>query len=232
MNRIKAFLRHNNNQEKSKIEVRPSWFSYETCYRAIKQEPVDLTILIDGTADAHHIKFINEKVIEFVGGDDASSLLFALRYIESCNFDDDDIIYIIEGDFLHAPMWSSVLIDAFNTFDVDYVTLYDHPDKYFLSMYDNLESKILVSEKCHWRATPSTVNTYAAKWKTFKKHWDKFHIHYCLPEITHGGYDHTKFTELWKSGSNLISSIPGYSTHCHIPYLSPVVNWELISREI
>jgi hypothetical protein len=51
---------------------------------------------------------------------------------------------------------------------------------------------------------------------------------YCIPEHTHGGYDHTKFLELWKHGSNLISPIPGQATHCEISFLSPTINWNKI----
>ena len=39
---------------------------------------------------------------------------------------------------------------------------------------------------------------------------------FIVPENTHGGYDHTKFLHLWREGSNLISSIPGYSNHCDL----------------
>ena len=65
---------------------------------------------------------------------------------------------------------------------------------------------------------------YAGKWKIFQKHWGT-HTKYCLPEYTHDGYDHTKFLDLWKQGSNLISCIPGYSTHVEGNMLSPTINW-------
>jgi glycosyltransferase involved in cell wall biosynthesis len=209
--------------------VRPTWFSYEKCYRSVKNANIDLYILIDGTIKNHHFQFdIEDRIQEFNGGDDASSLLYCLNYIEKQQFDDDDIIYIVEDDYYHRPNWDSILLEAFDTFDVDYVTLYDHEDKYTFEVYDNLQSKILHSANVHWRTTPSTCNTYAAKWKTLKKHWNEFHIKYCLPEFTHGGYDHTKFVQLWSAGSNLISCIPGYSTHSEIPFISPIVEWDKI----
>lgn len=229
MNTIKVFLRHWNGANKRKLDIRPSWFSYENCYRSIKDANIDLTILLDGTKKDHHFKFDNnDNIIEFNGGSDASSLLYAFNYIQSCNLDDNDIIYLVEDDYLHMKNWESILLEAFESFNVDYVTLYDHPDKYFLPMYNDLQSKILNTKSCHWRTTPSTCNTYAGKWKTFKKHWNDFHIKYCLPEYTHDGYDHTKFTELWNSGSNLISCIPGYSTHCENSFLSPIIDWSKI----
>lgn len=229
MSKIKVFLRHCNKSSTRKQEVRPDWFSYEKCYRSVKNANIDLYILVDGTIENHHFKFDDEDVVqEFTGGDDASSLLYCLLYIKKQQFDDDDIIYIIEDDYLHRPGWDTILLEAFDTFEVDYVTLYDHADKYFLDMYNSLQSKILFSKSVHWRTTPSTCNTYAGKWKTFKKHWDDFHIKYCLPEFTHSGYDHTKFMDLWKAGSNLISCMPGYSTHSEAAWLSPLTDWSLV----
>ncbi|MCK9429847.1 MAG: hypothetical protein M0R17_07565 [Candidatus Omnitrophica bacterium] len=231
MNKIKVFLREWNGANKRKRGVRPDWFSYENCYQSITNEKpdIDLTILLDGTVANHHFQFNdNEKIIEFTGGNDATSLLFALNYIKSTNPNDDDIIYIVEDDYMHISYWCDILFEAFDTFtNVDYVTLYDHPDKYFLPIYDNLQSKILVSKSCHWRTTPSTCNTYAALWSTFKKHWNT-HIKYSSPEFTHDGYDHTKFLDLWNLGSNLISPIPGYSTHCERQFISPNIDWSKI----
>jgi glycosyltransferase involved in cell wall biosynthesis len=194
----------------------------------VKNANIDLTILLDGTKENHHFQFDKEdKVIEFTGGSDASSFLFCLNTIKDSNPLDEDIIYIIEDDYLHIEGWENILQESYNSFDVDYVTLYDHPDKYFLPMYDNLQSKILHTENTHWRTTPSTCNTYSGKWKTFKKHWET-HIKYCMPEFTHPGYDHTKFTSLWEQGSNLISCMPGYSTHSELPFLSPLTDWSKI----
>lgn len=226
MNKIKVFLRHWNGAINRKQDVRPNWFSYEKCYHSLKKANVDLVILLDGTKDNHHFTFgENDNVIEYEGGSDEKSLLYCLKIIESSKLSDDDIIYIVEDDYLHVDGWEKIMKEAFNTFNVDYVSLYDHPDKYFLPMYNDLQSKILHSASTHWRTTPSCCNTYAGMWKTFKKHWDT-HVKYCLPEYTHGGYDHTKFVDLWSQGSNLISCIPGYSTHCELPYLSPIINWE------
>jgi len=225
MSKIKVFLRHWNGAVNRKQSVRPDWFSYEKCYRSIKSADVDLTILLDGTKENHHFKFDSEDiVVEYVGGSDASSLLFCLEAIKNSNPRDEDIIYIVEDDYLHNLNWEDIMQEAFENFNVDYVTLYDHPDKYFLQMYEDLQSKVLHTKSSHWRTTPSTCNTYAGKWKTFKKHWDT-HIKYCTPEHTHDGYDHTKFLDLWQQGSNLISPLPGYSTHCELPFLSPLTDW-------
>jgi glycosyltransferase involved in cell wall biosynthesis len=228
MSKIKVFLRHWNGAINRKQNVRPEWFSYEKCYRSVKNANIDLIILLDGTKENHHFQFDdNDTVIEYLGGSDAASFKFCLETIKNSNLQDDDIIYIVEDDYMHRSNWELILKEAFDNFSVDYVTLYDHPDKYFLPMYESLQSKILHTQTVHWRTTPSTCNTYAGKWSTFKKHWD-IHMKYCSPEHTHDGYDHTKFINLWEQGSNLISSIPGYSTHCEVPFLSPLTDWSKI----
>jgi len=228
MSKIKVFLRQWNGAVNRKQNVRPEWFSYEKCYRSIKNEDINLTILLDGTKANHHFQFDDEdNVIEYTGGSDAASFKFCLETMMHSNLQDDDIVYIVEDDYMHRPNWKLILKEAFDNFNVDYVTLYDHPDKYFLTMYEQLQSKLLHTQTAHWRTTPSTCNTYAGKWQTFKKHWNT-HMKYCNPQHTHDGYDHTKFIDLWGQGSNLISSIPGYSTHCEISFLSPLTDWSKI----
>jgi len=229
MKKIKVFLRQWNGATSRKQHVRPDWFSYEKCYRSIKDsKDIDITILLDGTQEKHHFGFDNsDSVIEFTGGSDFKSFEFCLKTMEAANLKDDDIVYIVEDDYLHKEGWSDILLEAYDSFDVDYVTLYDHKDKYFLPMYEELQSKILCTENSHWRTTPSTCNTYSGRWATFKKH---MHIHkkYCITENAVGAYDHSKFVELWQSGSNLISSIPGFTTHCEQQFLSPITNWSKI----
>lgn len=224
---IHIFLRQNNSSKDRKIDLRPSWFSFQKCFDSLFVETADITVCLDGKVESHHINFKGKEVIEFNGGSDHVSFEFLLKTVESKNLPDDTIIYLVEDDYLHRKNWDKILIEAFDAFSVDYVSLYDHPDKYFSPMYENLQSKILYTKSLHWRTTPSTCNTYAGKMSTFRKHWD-IHMKYCHPDITHDGYDHTKFVELWQIGSNLITSIPGYSTHCEIPFISPIFDWESV----
>jgi hypothetical protein len=165
-----------------------------------------LYVLLDGTKDNHHFQFDpKDNIVEFTGGSDAESLLFCLKFIEKQQLDSEDIVYIVEDDYLHLKGWDKILQEAFDTFNVDYVTLYDHPDKYFLQMYENLQSKILHTPSSHWRTTPSTTNTYACRFKTLKKHFD-IHVNSC-DLVEKWTKDHDKFINLWSIGSNLVSSI-------------------------
>lgn len=226
-NPIHIFTRHNNGSIHRKKEVRPSWFSFQKCFDSLLVDTADITVCLDGNLDSHHVDFRGKEVIEFTGGSDAASFAFLLKTVQEKSLPDNTIVYIVEDDYLHRPNWDTIMVEAFETFDVDHVTLYDHPDKYFLPMYNGLQSKILHSKSVHWRTTPSTCSTYAARMGTLKKYWE-IHEKYSRPEITHDGYDHTKFIELWNVGSNLVSPIPGYSTHCEMPFVSPLFPWETL----
>ncbi|WWT39379.1 hypothetical protein [Microcystis phage Mel-JY01] len=241
MNKIFTLVRHCETAPKRKIKVRPPWFSFQKCFNSLydKNSNIENNVIMffDGNHDEDnsHVKFELEPKKEminfhqYIGGTDAASLKYVLAHVGMNTFkaEDDDIIYIVEDDYLHRPGWQNVLAEGLWGINVDYATLYDHPDKYFLPMYNNLMAKILFTDTVHWRTTPSTCNTYAAKYSTLKKHLD-IHLHFCDPNITHDGYDHTKFTELWKNGSNLISSVPGYSTHCETDFISPAFDWSTL----
>jgi hypothetical protein len=230
---IYIFQRHCNFSSNSTGKVRPDWFSREGCFKNLVttidgRKDVELTIMFDGKPTQDH--FINNynynKVLQ-EGGTDGHSFLNVVDYVKDLNLKDTDIVYFLEDDYMHVPGWVDIMKEGFTEIMVDYITLYDHKDKYFLPGYDSLQSKIIATSSIHWRTAPSTTNTYACRFKTFLEHID-IHRNYCDLQK---GYtrDHDKFLKLWEVGSNLVSCIPGYSTHVETPYLSPVVDWEKIS---
>jgi hypothetical protein len=73
-------------------------------------------------------------------------------------------------------------------------------------------------------ATPSTTNTFAVKFSTLMK---DFSVHHKYSTGVEPSADHQKFIELAQKGRVLISSIPGYSTHCQADLLSPCIDWKL-----
>jgi ribosomal protein S17E len=116
------------------------------------------------------------------------------------------------------------LIEGFKYIDVDYITLYDHNDKYFYEMYADLVSKNWMYSEC----TLENNTKYHKYICVQRKHTAKRFRHtrkYC--DIQKGlTRDFDKFRHLTREGKTLINSIPGYSTHCEPKYIGPVVNWE------
>jgi hypothetical protein len=229
---IRIFQRHCNFSTQSAHKPRPTWFDREKIFDSFistLDERVDYTAFHDsgnGSIEEHFLQNKNVNKVSMLGGNDAQSFLNVLNYVVEQKYDDNDIIYFLEDDYLHRTGWIDIMLEGFEYIGADYYTLYDHPDKYFLQMYESLQSKIIATPSIHWRTTPSTTNTYACKFETLKKHLD-IHIQYC-DLVEKWTKDHDKFTHLWKIGSNLISCMPGYSTHVEGNMLSPTINWETI----
>jgi len=230
--KIKIFVRHCNFSSNSAHKNRPEWFSREKCWNKLKStidQDTDITVMFDGTPNNEHFLSKDKEGYQLVckhGGTDGHSFYNLLEYVYEQNIDDNTILYFLEDDYYHKPGWTNILREGFEYIGADYITLYDHKDKYFLPMYENLQSKIIATPSIHWRTIPSTTNTYVMLSQTFKNHYG-IHKEYCDLER---GYtrDHDKFIRLWNEGSNLISCIPGYSTHCEVEYLSPCIKWSEI----
>ena len=229
---VRIFQRHCNFSSNSHNKPRPEWFDREGIFDLFIKtldERVEYTAFHDcGNGDIKDHFLVNKKVnkISVFGGNDAQSFLNLLNHVHAQNYPDNDIIYFVEDDYLHKEGWVDILLEGFKYIGADYYTLYDHPDKYFLPMYENLTSKIIVTPSVHWRTIPSTTNTYACRFSTLKKHFD-IHVKYC-DLVEKWTKDHDKFTQLWSEGSNLVSCIPGYSSHIESNMLSPTINWSKI----
>jgi len=134
---------------------------------------------------------------------------------------EEDLIYFLENDYIHVNGWLNKVIELFSTYQgLDYVSLYDHNDKYFHPMYDNLTSKIFTSPSHHWRTTPSTCGSFIVTKERFNEDFD-------ILSTMRG--DHNKWLWLNEHRSrSVITPIPGLSTHCMNNLLSPTIKWEKI----
>ena len=230
--KIHLFQLHCNFSELSQHKPRPDWFDREKIFDLLiptLDERVEYTAFHDSGNGGIKDHFLNGKDVNKIsvnGGSGAHSFLNLLNYVIEQNYNDEDIIYFLEDDYLHKPGWIDVLLDGFKYIEADYYTLYDHPNKYHLGIVDKFPTHLFVTPTAHWRTTMSTTNTYACKFKTLKQHFD-IHVQYC-DLVAKWVKDHDKFTHLWNIGSNLISCIPGYSTHVEGNMLSPTINWSKI----
>jgi hypothetical protein len=172
-------------------------------------------------------KYIPRDHIDYVSvGHGAGTFNLALD--EALTYDDNEIVYFIENDYLHKLGSDKILLEGFNV-GYNYVALYDHPDKYMNGANPFVEdggevTRVMISDSCHWKITNSTTMTFAAQVKTLKEDES------ILREYTAGSYprDFEMFLALREKQHGLITPIPGYSTHGETAWLSPLTDWSKI----
>jgi len=156
---------------------------------------------------------------------------FNLALSEALTYNDDDIVYFIENDYLHKPKSQKILEEGF-TLGASFVALYDHPDKYMtpdqggnpFCTDGGEDTRVYLTNSCHWKITNSTTMTFAAKVSTLKR------VEPILRKHTSGTHpdDFQMFLELRQQGELLITPIPGYATHGETRWLSPLTDWSKI----
>ena len=150
--------------------------------------------------------------------------------IELTRIHKGDVYYFVEDDHLHLPRQKEWLEAGLKLFD--FVSLYDHPDKYYLGMYKELTRKIYLTRVGYFTSTPSTVMTFACLKETLKKAKTILLDDMCTGRSLNFPRDHFLFSKLRESGFTLGSPIPGRSTHCEKHELSPYVDWRKYIRNL
>lgn len=130
---------------------------------------------------------------------------------------DDDVIVLLEDDYAVKGAWIDAVCDGLQF--GQYVTLYDHPDKYS-NMYTGTPSQIFAGKVCHWRTTPSTTNSFATRWKTLREDINS-HLPFTTPDFP-AVRDHARWLHLWQQQRFLVSSLPGMWSHEEANMQSPL----------
>ena len=183
----------------------------------------NLNIIADNVNDDTFmwISSLTDKIDRTQLGSGAQSFNYVLD--KAIDLPDDEVIYFVENDYLHKQNSDKLILEGIKL-GADYVTLYDHPDKYLGPesggnpfVDDGGEvTKVYLSDSCHWKLTNSTTMTFASKVRTLK---EDEHIFRKWTDKTYPE-DFKMFLELRDTGRTLISPLPGYSTHgevngCH-----------------
>lgn len=234
---IYVFYRISDNGFKNKIK--PEYITKKNCLKnalsVFKGDNVFFKIYIDNVIEETD-KMIHSLCDERGNTDiiyiNCKSGGFSFRKVfeAACELNDDDLIYFLEDDYLHLSESLTVLKDAAEWNYTDYITLYDHPDK-----YDNNETgvnpyskdfgeitKVFKTNGHHWKITNSTTMTFAAFVDVLKRDKEIFW------KWTETGYpfDFEIFVELINQGKFLSSPIQSLSTHGETKFLAPFVEWE------
>jgi hypothetical protein len=171
----------------------------------------------------YFLKSYNVTVDNQVRGKDK----YMLDKFEFCrnNFKSDDIVYMVEDDYMHYS-GSDILFEE-GLQHADYVTLYDHPDKYSQFIHPNPEltdvgenTVVFLTKSSHWKYTNSTTGTFAFIHQTLVEDYDIW-----MDQVINNiwGYDYQGFINIRKNNRKVASCIPGRSSHmhselCHTPF--------------
>jgi hypothetical protein len=218
-------------------KARPSWFDFKKCFVNFlstigKTQDVEIHVVYDDTRGGVDQNWLYEYVSKNItihiieGGSmfNAAKEMYRIAKELSEDMGDKDLFYFMENDYLHVDGWVDKIKNLSMNYNLDgvYVSTYDHLDKYFLPSYNDLVSKIFVSQDHHWRTTPSTCGTYLVNKKTFL---EDYNIHSGLEG------DHNKWLHLTETKNRFVlSPIPGLSTHCMEGLLSPTIDWQKINN--
>ena len=175
-------------------------------------------------------KYVPRSEIFYVDrGNGAATFNLALD--EALKMADNDTVYFLENDYLHKPN-SRVIIEEGFTLGASFVSLYDHPDKYLspdkggnpYCQGGAEDTRVYLTDSCHWKITNSTTMTFAAEVKTLKENEEILRKHTMMSHPN----DFEMFLELRKNNKLLITPIPGYATHGETAWLSPLTDWSKI----
>jgi hypothetical protein len=213
---------------------KPEWINNEHCLRNawVMLNNSDFIIVMDNVSDKTRKMILsvtnNTATYHSVSlGSSAQTFNYALDL--ALDLPNDEIVYFLENDYIHTSTAETVIIDGVNM-GFDYVTGYDHPDKYIsankggnpLCSDNSEETRLYCGQHSHYKWTNSTTMTFAAKVSTLKR--DEV----MLRKWTTGNHPHDfqMFMELRERGRKLVSSVPAVSTHGETKFLSPLVDWE------
>lgn len=230
--------------DNSYSKERPDYITKERCLRNLCQtfseHLTNIHILADRVSDDTYDMICKYVPVDRIDrteiGHGAAVLHHYLKGIADKNIDTDTIFYFVEDDYLHKPTAPKIIEDGFNV-GFDYVTGYDHPDKYLNPIeggnpYCNgrsEESRVYLGEYSHYKLTNSMTMTFAVKWRTMIEDIDIFLKWTVERHPSHYPYDFYMFRELATiKGRRFGSSIPGCSTHGETRWLSPLTDWSSV----
>ena len=214
--------------DKGRRHDKPDFINGQNCLRNFCQhfDPKSITVIADNceeeTIDMISAYIDKSQIIRTSLGNSGAFLFAAKKAIEENG--GETIVYLVEDDYMHIKDSQTVLKEGISL--ADYVTLYDHPDKYLDGPNPYVkdggeQTKVLLTKSTHWKYTNSTTMTFATRVKTLR---EDLHIleKYCKEKIPD---DFHMFCELYSKKRRLVSPLPGRATHGQLPWLCPLVEW-------
>lgn len=241
---MKVFYRiSNNSYKKNRLEIASKEYCLNNFIDNVTLHS-DTVYIIADSINSETRGFIkkycksNIHLIEVNSGSNAASFRTVLNLIYQVQ--EDEVVLLQEDDYLYKTNFRDSSEFKFNHLLIheglersDYVTLYDHPDKYIpprdggnplISDLGVELTGIFLTPNSHWKYTNSTTLTFATKASTILR---DMHIWLSYCSGTHPD-DFNAFRHLLKLGRKVASPIPGVATHCEQEWLSPLTDWNCI----
>lgn len=218
----------------TKGPARPKYFSKLNCLNNMldvfkyndkpKEVEVKIHAIHDGPCGPLHeqLEWCDVEIEKINVNSNAQSLELSLGFASGLY--ETDIIYFLEDDYLHTDNALKVLLEGFTIAGAvnksNIVTLYDHPDRYTRSDdIDRGQTHLFLGNLKYWRTAESTTCTWAIRQDTFIE--EKVYE----DAVKYGLNDRELFRSLNKRGIILFTPMLGASTHCHLPFMSPFIDW-------
>jgi hypothetical protein len=147
---------------------------YKCLQNAVHVFGKDDFYIIADNCSPETIRFIKNLRVSFEEtslGNSASFIYLIDKIIK--NYDHEDAVYLLEDDYIHRGGSKTALLEGLET--ADYVTLYDHPDKYYIESVNHgnpfnykkpQRTTVYITDHSHWRETNSTTMTFACRIQT------------------------------------------------------------------
>jgi hypothetical protein len=217
-------------------KIKPDYINNENCLKNFCNvfSNSDIMIIADNVCGNTYqmiLQYIDSSKIESVSvGHGAGTFNLALN--QALQYDNDEIIYFVENDYVHKQGSDVILKEGFDL-GFSFVSLYDHPDKYkdpsnggnpYCSGGSEL-TRLFLTRSSHWKLTNSTTMTFASKVSTLKRS-ERFLRKWT--NINDYPHDFNMFLELRDNREFLITAVPGFCTHGETEFLAPFENWNEI----
>lgn len=226
------------------IYERTPWYDKHIYFLSILSDldkDTRLTIVYDGQPNTPWFDFLNNwvqqhnvkypgqaEIVQGILGSDRASLH---RCFDVASQSQSPWLFFVEDDYLHKPGWLNIVKQIMTSTElpVGIFSLYDHLDRYTRTddVTKGLEYLRLTSylkDAIHMRTAEATTNTYFLSKELFLKLEQELR--------NYAPSDRPLFRKLIHDGIRLWQPIPGWSTHDHIEFLSPGVDWERIAADV
>lgn len=190
----------------------------ETCLKSLLRNfPNSEKIIICDNCNASTIEMVKKvaKSCDVIITNNSNAGSFEFAFDLAVQNDIHCINYFAEDDYLYSLNGNQELAIQEGLERSDYVTLFDHPDKYESEYGFGENCKVFKTSSFLWRTTISTCMTFAAKTLNLKKNLAIFKRY--LTNQAHPN-DHCIFQDLKERGCMLALPIPGLAFHTDLTY--------------